>query len=427
MAHNMAENLDQKVIRRAQLVALLKEKYPKTSGILIFCAAFETTRDAFYQDSTFSYFVGLNEPGIVVTQEINSNTAILHEPKYKIKRSIWLPETYNDAFLEKFNIIQKQFLGDFVPGYSIDLFTSIQAYDAFIEMLKAVVDRGDHIFVSMTDVSPECAVVMQRILALIPGSDKACIDISSCIAQLRRKKEQAEIELMYRAVEITAMAQEGAAGMIAPLKTEAEMQAVIEYVFTGNQATRSFSSIVGAGKNSTILHYVSNSGVLEKGDLVVIDIGASYMHYCADLTRTYPISGKFTARQREIYTIVLHVQEHIAAIAKPGMWLNNADVPDQSLHHIAHALMKEKGYGAYFPHGIGHFVGLDVHDVGDSKVALAEGDVITIEPGIYIPEEKLGVRIEDMYWMIQGGAVCLSEGLPKTADEIEALMRDCAV
>jgi Xaa-Pro aminopeptidase len=121
---------------------------------------------------------------------------------------------------------------------------------------------------------------------------------------------------------------------------------------------------------------------------------------------------------------VLDTQNYIASIAKPGMWLSYKEKPDQSLNHLARAFIKEKGYDHYFPHGIGHFLGLDVHDVGDYTEPLKAGDVITIEPGIYIPEEQIGVRIEDDYWIVKDGAICLSEGLPKTADEIEEMVKE---
>ena len=190
-----------------------------------------------------------------------------------------------------------------------------------------------------------------------------------------------------------------------------------------SHARPAFPSIVASGKNGTVLHYNQNNGTLKDGDLVVIDIGAEFNNYCADLTRTYPVSGAFSKRQKELYNIVLQAQTHIAELAKPGMWLKNNDKPDQSLHHLAVKFITDRGYGKYFPHGIGHFVGLEVHDVGDYSVPLHEGDVITIEPGIYIPEESIGIRIEDNYWITKDGSICLSEHLPKEADDIEAVVQ----
>jgi len=161
---------------------------------------------------------------------------------------------------------------------------------------------------------------------------------------------------------------------------------------------------------------------MKNDDLVVVDIGAEFEHYCGDITRTYPVSGRFTKRQREIYDIVLECQQYIEMLAKPGMWLSNKDKPEESLNHLAREFFKERGYDQYFLHGLGHFLGLDVHDVGDYSEPLQIGDVITIEPGLYIAQEQLGVRIEDNYWIVEDGVVCLSEHLPKDADEIEKLI-----
>jgi Xaa-Pro aminopeptidase len=130
----------------------------------------------------------------------------------------------------------------------------------------------------------------------------------------------------------------------------------------------------------------------------------------------------FTPRQREVYSIVLETQEYIAGVAQPGYWISNKDVPEKSLQHLALDYLKDQGYDRYFIHGIGHFLGMDVHDVGDYKEPLKEGDVITIEPGIYIPEEQLGIRIEDNYWITSHGAVCMSEDLPREPHEIEEFM-----
>ena len=172
-----------------------------------------------------------------------------------------------------------------------------------------------------------------------------------------------------------------------------------------------------------MLHYCHNNKQMKKGDLVVVDVGAEINYYCADITRTYPVSGTFSDRQREVYTTVLEAQEYIASLAAPGYWLCNNDNPTKSLQHLTVAFLKERGYEKYFPHGIGHFLGIDVHDVGDRSEPLKEGDVITIEPGIYIPQERLGVRIEDNYWITAKGAVCMSDELPRDSYEIEEMMK----
>jgi Xaa-Pro aminopeptidase len=232
-----------------------------------------------------------------------------------------------------------------------------------------------------------------------------------------------EIEQIYRAIEITELAHESAVGAIKNGVLEAEVQASLEYMMIASHARTSFPSIVASGKNGTVLHYNQNTGTLKDGDLVVVDIGAEFENYCADLTRTYPVSGTFNKRQKELYTIVLETQNYIASLAKPGMWLKNKDKADKSLHHLAVKFLATRGYDKYFPHGIGHFLGLDVHDVGNYDEPLHEGDVITIEPGIYIPEESIGIRIEDNYWITKDGALCLSEHLPKDVEDIEAIVQ----
>ena len=227
-----------------------------------------------------------------------------------------------------------------------------------------------------------------------------------------------------RAIEITELAHEAAAQAIEPGILECEVQASLEYIMTASGSRPAFPSIVATGKNATILHYMANEAPLASGDLVVVDIGATQDGYCADLTRTYPVSGKFTKRQLELYKIVLDTQMYIADLAKPGMYLNHADHPEQSLHHLAKAFLKKHGLDQYFVHGIGHFLGLDVHDVGNVKEPLQENDVFTIEPGVYIPEEGIGIRIEDDYLIVKKGAICLSEHLPKDPAMIEEMVQE---
>ncbi|MBN1549754.1 M24 family metallopeptidase, partial [Candidatus Babeliales bacterium] len=250
-------------------------------------------------------------------------------------------------------------------------------------------------------------------------------DVSEIVADLRRTKDMRELEQLFKAIEITAMAHEAAAHVIASNVYEYQVQAAIEYIFTEAGAQRpAYPSIVASGFNSTVLHYDANQREMSSGDLVVVDIGAEYNYYCADLTRTYPVSGMFTKRQREIYDIVLDTQAYVVDIAKPGMWLSNPNQQEQSLHHRALAFLQERGYAQYLPHNIGHFLGLDVHDVGDRMIPLRKGDVFTIEPGIYIPDEQLGVRIEDNYMMGGDAVVCLSADLPSDGDTIQEWIRN---
>ena len=408
--------------RRFALAEMIKKEYPAKHGVLLFCASYEKQREPFYQDSAFFYYVGLDEPGMIVYQAIDADP-VVYEPDFMTARSIWTTEGANSLCLEHLGIANKRVLGKKIRGYSIDLFGSIDQYQNIIDLIKNDIAAGKSFFIPVGDSSDDVRFLIERLVGAIPGFKESIIDISALSGILRRKKDNQELEYMYKAIEITSIAHEAAASVIKPGKRESDVNAAINYIFTEGQSVPAFASIVGSGLNSTVLHYVSNDAVMQQGDVVVIDIGASYKHYCADISRTYPVSGVFTRRQKELYDIVLATQEYVAALAQPGMWLNNPECKEKSLHHLACDFLKQRNLDTYFPHGIGHFVGLDVHDVGNQKEPLKLGDIITIEPGVYIPQERLGIRIEDMYWIVDGDAICLTDGLPKTASDIEEAMR----
>lgn len=418
----ITNELAQRIVRREQLLRLIREFHPGKEGALFLCAGFERDREPFFQDSSFYYFVGIDEPALMFYQSLEGK-AIVYEPYYATDRSVWLPLKKDANLLQEVGVSKTVFLGSPVAGYSSDPFFSHKSVQVLCEQLKALVEAQHFLFTPLSEVNVESLVVLNQLYQYVPGLQKQVIDIAPLIGKVRRKKDMREIEHMYRAIEITAAAQEGAAESIEAGASEARVQAAIDYVFAEGHAVRAFPSIVGSGKNSTVLHYVDNKSVMAEGDVVVVDIGASYQHYAADVTRTYPVSGTFSKRQKEIYQCVLDAQTFVAEAAAPGMYLNNPEHPEKSLHHIAQNFFKDHGYGDYFPHGIGHFVGLDVHDVGERREPLQPGDVITIEPGLYISEEKLGVRIEDMYWIVEDGVVCLTEGIAKEIAEIEELMQ----
>ncbi|PYV55058.1 MAG: hypothetical protein DMG91_13125 [Acidobacteria bacterium] len=187
-----------------------------------------------------------------------------------------------------------------------------------------------------------------------------------------------------------------------------------------------YAPIVGSGINSTVLHYSDDSRTAQAGEVVVIDAGGEYSLYATDITRTLPVSGKFTPRQREIYDVVLGAQQAAMAAFQSGKSHLLRKQTD-SLYEVAYDYINTHGkdmqgepLGRYFIHGLSHYVGLNVHDEGDYEVPVGPGVVFTIEPGIYIPEEKLGVRIEDTFYVDKDGKLInLSGGLPHTADEVE--------
>jgi Xaa-Pro aminopeptidase len=422
--------------RRNELLEKIREAHPqKKDGALVLFAGFEHDAAPFRQEGSFFYLTGIREPGVVVYVELNGTTT-LYTPNCGETRAQWVMEHVPllQENADELGVDHVKSLGAACAGYSFHPFFPQAEYEYLLKELSAVVARGGSIFTLNPQDARSCVeqrLLLKRLAEFIPGllqSDRGeqgrtIVDVLPLVAQLRRIKSHEEIEYLYKAIEITALAQEAAAHAIADGVRECEVQAGLEYIITGSASRTTFPSIVATGKNATVLHYTMNRDTLIDGDLVVVDCGAEFDYYCADITRTYPVSGKFTARQKELYTIVLETQEYIASIAKPGMWLSYKEKPDQSLNHLTKKFLKEKGYDQYMPHGIGHFLGIDVHDVGDYTEPLQEGDVITIEPGIYIPQEGIGIRIEDDYWIVKDGAVCLSEDIPKSIKEIEALVK----
>ncbi len=248
------------------------------------------------------------------------------------------------------------------------------------------------------------------------------------LTDLGRAFSPFEIDLIRKATDITAEAQLAAMRAVEPGLHEYQAQAIIEYVFTLNGAQNSaFSTIIGSGKNSCILHWMENSREMQSGDLVVIDIGALYKLYSSDITRTIPVNGKFNLRQKEVYEIVLAANTAAIDMVAPGM--NFRMISQKAADIIGDGLVKlgliedKKEYRKYYFHGLGHSIGLRVGGTVGLGV-LEPGMVLTIEPGIYISEEGLGVRIEDDVLVTETGHEVLSKHVPKTVTAIEALMTE---
>ena len=414
--------------RHEKLLSIVKEKYPEIkSGAILLFGNFEQEAVKFKQESSFYYFTGINEPASALLINFDGNST-LFVPNCGPTRIHWVSGCIDPNICKPNDIgfDELKYLGEQAKGYELYPFFSKEEYSHLLNEIQKIINNSGKIFTLNPNNQRqyfEQRFILNRLNSFLPQLESSISDISAIVAQMRRAKSKREIEALYKAIEITVMGHEAAMQIMAPEKYENEVQAGIEFVFTASNANLAFPSIVGSGKNSTVLHYTANNNKINKGDLVVVDIGAQYEHYCGDITRTYPASGKFNKRQKEIYEIVLETQEYIAQIAKPGLWLSNKQNPDQSLNHLAREFIKERGYDKYFLHGIGHFLGLDVHDVGDYLEPLQKGDVITIEPGIYIADENIGVRIEDNYWIVDDGNICLSEQLPKTVKEIEELLK----
>ena len=255
-------------------------------------------------------------------------------------------------------------------------------------------------------------------------------DIRLLLGSIRTLKDAGEVELIRKAVNASVAAQFAAIRAIKPGMTEREVSSLLQYEWGKRGCERpAYAPIVGSGLNSTVLHYSDDSGTIQAGDLVLMDAAGEYSLYASDITRTVPASGKYTARQREIYNIVLGAQKAAIAAFESGkshLQRNQSD----SIHEVAFNYINTHGkdlhgepLGKYFFHGLGHYVGLNVHDPDDYSVPLGPGMVFTIEPGIYIPEEKIGIRIEDMFYVDNSGKLIrLTQDLPQTPDEIERLM-----
>ncbi len=264
----------------------------------------------------------------------------------------------------------------------------------------------------------------QKLLALAPLHETASAVLP--IAKLRMIKSPAEIELLTKASEASVAAHLAAWKMIKPGEYEYQVAGTMlgTYYERGCEGN-AYSPIVGSGPNSTILHYSANRRRMDSGELLLMDVGAQCSDYASDVTRTVPVNGKFTPRQREIYEIVLGAQKAAIAAIKPGVHLRG----EKSLQQIAMDYINSHGkdmhgepLGKYFTHGLSHHVGLDVHDPSEPNAPLKAGMVITVEPGIYIPEENIGVRIEDTVLVTETGSKNLSGALPREVDEIEKLV-----
>lgn len=255
--------------------------------------------------------------------------------------------------------------------------------------------------------------------------------------QLRAIKTKEEIEVVKKAIAITHKAINRVMKFVRPGVMENQIEAEITHEFLWNNATRhAYNCIIASGDSARVLHYIENNRECKDGDLLLMDFGAEYGNYASDLTRTIPVNGKFSKRQKEVYDACLAVHRYCASILKPGinyaayMEKVNKEMEKQlvKIGLISKADLKNQdadnpAYRKYFYHGIGHHMGLDVHDLGTRNEPVKEGMLFTIEPGIYIEEEKMGIRIENNYWLTKTGNIDLFKGIAITTAEIEAAMK----
>ena len=257
------------------------------------------------------------------------------------------------------------------------------------------------------------------------------------LKDLRSIKTALEIEVMQKAIDITDIAFRRLLNFIKPGVMEYEIDAEITHSFLSQRATGpAYGSIIASGDSARILHYVENNKECKDGELILMDFGAEYGNYCADLSRTIPVNGKFSRRQKTVYNACLHLHNYAASILKPGISIidytkkvgDEATIIFNKIGLISKSDIKNedrdnRAFSKYLYHGISHHLGIDVHDLGTRTEPIKAGMVFTIEPGIYIEEEQMGVRIENNFWITKNGNKDLMKNIPITVEEIEALMK----
>lgn len=279
---------------------------------------------------------------------------------------------------------------------------------------------------AMTDVD---SYNMQKAKAFAAAYPAATLkNAHPMLAAMRMVKDESEIACIREAIDLTDKGLRRVLGSLKPGMMEYQAQAEFEYTirYHGAEGT-AFSTIAGSGINGCMLHYETNHCEMEDGKLLLLDLGAKKKGYCADITRTYPVNGKYSERQKQIYDIVLAANLEVTKAAKPGLTLKQLnEICKKKLAEGLMAISKigsEEEIGTYYMHGVSHHLGLDTHDaIAHDETPLAPGMVITNEPGLYIDEEEIGIRIEDDLLITEGGCEVLSKAVPRTTEEIEALM-----
>jgi Xaa-Pro aminopeptidase len=389
----------------------------------------------FAQEESFYYLTGHNEEGagLIIVPELRSGGGTVAVTVWDgPQEMLFLP--VKDPAKEKWNGVR---MSPSDPG--IEARTGFSAVKPFKEM-RATIEKLADLCASFYTILPyekelggyphEKAVVDW--LQLVTPRAKL-EDIRANINAMRQIKSPGEIAFLKQAIELSLDSHLEAMRMMRPGLYEYQVAAkMVEIHAMGGSEAEGYAPIIGAGPNSTALHYDKLSRKIEEGDIVVMDVGAQYSGYSADITRTIPANGKFTARQREIYDIVLRAQNAALAALRPGTYFY-CKARSDGITKIAYDYVNTHGkdlhgkrLGQYFIHDLGHHIGLNVHDPGDYCRAFEPGMVVTVEPGIYIPEENLGVRIEDDVLITETGYKLLSERLTRDPDEIEKIMADAA-
>jgi len=405
------------------------------------------TNYRYRQNSDFFYLTGFEEPeAIAVIAPSRDKKFTLFVRPRDLEQEIW---TGYRAGVE-----------GAVTDYSADQAFTINEFD---EKLPEIINGPSVLYYAFGHTTPEMDQKIIRQLTLMRETNRRplepprmIVDPSSILHEMRVVKSPEETEIMQRAADIAAEAHVEAMQAVRPGMMEYEVEAMLEAYFRKHGASgSSYTSIVGAGGNATVLHYIDNKDQLQDGDLLLVDAGAEYKGYASDITRTFPINGKFSDAQRDIYELVLKCQKSCVDMVRPGVRLE--DLKTHSVEVLTEGmvelgllkgnpkkLIEEKKYMQFYMHNLGHYLGIDVHDAGryyfngESRPAEV-GMVMTIEPGLYISPDTsripegfnqeipakylgIGVRIEDDVCVTENGARVLTHKVPKEREEIEALM-----
>ena len=366
------------------------------------------------EDNDFFYLTGLEAPGgwlVLVAREGVADSAILYLPERQPGAERWGGAR----------------LGPGPEAGRLTGVTEVRPADRLEADLRRLVEgedspaRAGGLYVTSAVRGTESAP-LRRLLGA--GSPARIKDLGAELDPLRQVKDEEELARLRRAIGITAEALGEAMRAARAGMHEYELEGLIEYGFRRRGAERvGFPSIVGSGPNATVLHYDENRRQIREGELVVIDVGAEYGYYTADVTRTIPISGRFDRRQRALYDLVLGAQQAAMDSVRPGTDLATLDrLAREYLRLHSGTLCGDTPCDRYFVHGLSHWLGMNVHDVGGYTRRLEPGMVFTIEPGIYLPAESLGIRIEDDVLVTESGGEVLSSGVPRTVAEIERAM-----
>lgn len=431
--------------RRKALMATLREKFPAAdrpagSPPCLVVVRGSSTGDRedfeegrFRQNNDFAYLTGFELPGAFVLLDPAAERDVLYIPARMIS------ERPVGGFSHRATVTP-----DFVK--SLGFTETKDAKDLQSDLKTLLASAGDADEPDPTSgrtvvytIAPEPrerdrsarAEFVRELRKASPGIEFR--NIEPMLAAQRLIKTPGEIALLQKAIDITGQAERDVAAALQPGVFEYQLEAKLIHAFLNAGALRpGFASIVGSGPNACIPHYFQNTRQVENNDMVVVDIGAEVDLYTADITRTFPANGKFSPRQRELYQAVLDAQAYAAEKIVPGqtnLGEMTSWVRDYLRKHplrAKDASGKDQTLDRFFIHGLGHYLGMDVHDVGDYSAPMAPGMVFTIEPGLYIPYENIGIRIEDDYMITDKGVEKMSANIPSTPDEIEALMAEGA-